>query len=407
MHGVQQVSTQSISAVEAFFKRHQDNPKLYRIIYGVAAFFWLYGFVLFNVAGYHRATALDGYYAELGLFVLGLLFMFSGAMIFTIRYRKDHSDFRSPAHSIVFHFKIAALPLIVGLALGWIPVALLWTNDSYMELTVKATEPVKKDLKWLLGDLYPGDQENNINPETLEWTMVLAKWPGRNYWNTIQDNSPWTLPEYIEDYQSKQLNVQKFEATWFKDGQEMRETLSVDWNKAELFGYNQTERKDSYPICDLRAPLITKLPKNRDSIRVIINNKLPENHLVNHTSFGFLQPSYLPDMMRIEGDDLVVRTNFAGGAWGIYCLYNFPKNNRQHLPEPMTSKTIGSLNHSDYKLHFVLFPGIHLNNAILSYKEHSYIRRSTSEEYFENIDAFVAHSILKTSRSKIVTGKIY
>lgn len=402
------MSTEPILNPEAFFKRHQDNPKLYRIIYSFAAFFWVYGFILFNVAGYHRATELKGYYAEIGLFVLGMLFMFSGAILYTIKYRKNDSRFRSPAHAVTFHLGIAALPLLVALSFSWAPIAFLWREDSYMELTVKATEPVKKDLKWLLGDLYPEDQEKNIDPETLEWTMVLAEMPLLNHEYVLYINSSKATQRKFEWYKSTQFNKQELEAVWFDSGQEKRETLAIDWEKAEFFGYNEKEnRKSSYPVCDLRAPLEKKLPEGLDNVKVLLNGQNPDERLVNHYALGFRQPSSLPSHMRIEGDELVVRTNYNGGAWTVYCFYNFPRNNRSYIPEPVTSGTMSSLNGSDFKLHFILFPGIHLTGSILAYKEHFFTRRTTYEEYFDKLDRFVALSVLNTTRSGIVSGESY
>ena len=390
------MSSEPISAVEAFFKRHQDNPKLYRIIYGVAWFCLIYGFALFNVAGYHRATELSGYYAELGLFTLGVLFMFSGAMLLTIKKRKHDSGFRGPAHVIMFHLKIVWVPLFVALCFSWVPVLFLWTSDSYMELTVKATEPVKKDLKWLLGDLYPEDQEKNIDPETLEWTMVLAEKPGINHFRVIKTNSPKVTPTQRAFY-SDQLNSQKFEAVWQENGEKVRRPLSIDWTKAEFFGYNENSDEYSYPICDLRAPLITELPNNQSDLKILINDQIADDHLINHRSFGFDKPSNLPDMIRIENNQLVVRTSYSGGSWPIFCLYNFPADNRLHMPEPVTSKTIGALNSSVYKLHFALLPGLHLTGSILNYQEHWFTRRSTYDEYFDRLNDFVGHSILNTT----------
>ena len=392
------MSEQSIPPAEAFFRRHQDNPKLYRIIYGIAWFCLAYGFALFNVGGYHRATANGGYYAEMGLFALGVLFMFSGAMLLTIKHRKNDSDFRSPAHAIMFHIKIVAIPLVVALSFSWAPIRFLWIGDSYLELTVKATEQVRKDLKFLLGDLYPEDQEGNINPETLEWTMVLADMPGISHFRVIDTNSP-KVSQIERNFYSDQLNVQKFSATWIENGKEVRQEIKVDWDQAEFFGYQQNEKKYSHPICDLKAPLKVEIPKTAKNTKVLINNKRPEDHLYDHKSFGFNNPSQLPDMMRIEDNHLVIRTSYTGGVWPIYCFYNFPEQDRQYSPEPITSATIASLNRSYHKLHFILFPGLHQSNAVLDYEEKMFTRLATYEEYFDRLNDFIGLDILNTGIS--------
>ena len=400
------MSKQAISFLEKFFQRHENNPNLYRIIYSLAGFCLLVGFLIFNVAGYHRATALGGHYAELGLFVLALLFLFSGAMILTIKKRLRDSDFRSPAHVIVFHFKIVAIPLGLAVLFSLDFARFFWIVDSYMELTVKANEQVKKDLKWLLGDLYPEDQEKNIDPETLEWRMVLDEVPGINYQHVIRDSSHKADTRYIESYKNKQLNVQRYEAIWQDNGEKKTEHLNLEWSKAEFFGYNQSERKNSYPVCDVRVPINSKEFQTDQRYIVLINGEIPEEHLVDHKGFGFRQAGPLPALMRIDGNELVIRTNFIGSTWPVYCLLNFPKEDRNYTPEPMTSASLASLNSSFYRIHFALFPGLHLKSPIIDYQIHRFVRRSSYDEFFDSLDLYVVHRI-SVSRSGIILERTY
>ncbi|MCG8317830.1 MAG: hypothetical protein MI976_31865 [Pseudomonadales bacterium] len=399
------MSEQSASSLEKYLQRHENKPNLYRVIYSLAGACLLAGFGIFNVAGYHRATAVGGYYAELGLFVLALLFLFSGAMILAIRKRLRDPDFRSPAHAIVFHFKIVAIPLILSVLFSLDFARFFWVGDSYMELTVKANEQVKKDLKWLLGDLYPEDQEENIDPDTLEWRMVLDEVPDPNYMRVIRTNSP-KVTKIQFDFYSDQLNTQKIEVLGLENGREIRHQLQLDWGKAEFYGYNQSDSKHSYPICDLRVPLLSSLPERQSRYRVLINNSFPEDILFDHKGFGFGQAEQLPPMMRIEHSELVVRTNYPGSAWPVYCLYNYPRDQRDYIPEPMTSASLNGLNSSKFKLHFKLFPGLHQSGHIIDYEIHTFVRRSSYDEYFELLDMYVAY-LISATRSGVVSRKTY
>lgn len=388
-----------------FFEKHKNTPLIFKTSYVLAWFFYVYGFACLNLTMYWDAKLLSGKYAGLGFFTYSLLCVFLGIVFTAMARTKKHIEEENRAWYLAFGVKCAIIPLFLVVFATVDMYRLSFVKVWYFTATVTATEGVKEELKWLLADGYPQDQEVNINSDTLEWTFTARPGRASSAFSVLEGFGPYadsTL--WGKDFKKYALEAQTYTALEHRNGESREITLDPDWNNPRFVGYTETKDPGSFAICDLQIPLRDTL-NSQATYEVLFNGakqtELDKSIFVDHGSPLHDFPINLPPMMRIENKRLVIRTNYVGTTWPKYCLINFPKDNPDYQPEPVTRRSLGALvqKRDKYKLFFALIP--ELRNRIHEFNAFAVTEDASFNKWMEKINERVAFDFLNTGISDV------